>query len=269
MKYEYFENENKSHDVFRINIISYMLNCHADGKPIRAVDMKTFSTAKEKHRYKSNQLCRVASDLIERGLIKRIYQGRYEIVNEAALKKELQNDLMFNGFFGEEKESNQDLLLDILYPCPSEKTFRINVLRHIVNLHIQNLPIRAVELKRFSTYKKQDGGYRGVSRIFKVLLDFCAIKRSVIYGGRHIYYVTDLPLIKKMLCDLEQAKGFPVSYPGMIRKITIIEQAAIPSETKKAKIRLKEENISAWHKPAPAWVNMLDSVMWNLNGVSR
>ncbi|CAE6723369.1 hypothetical protein [Candidatus Nitrotoga fabula] len=262
--YKYIKNENKSHDVFRINIISYMLNCHADGKSILAVDMKTFSTAKEKHRYKSNQLCRVASDLIERGLIKRIYQGRYEVVNESALKKELQNDLMFNGFFGEEKESNQDLLLDILYPCPSEKTFRINVLRHIVNLHIQNLPIRAVELKRFSTYKKQDGGYRGVSRIFKVLLDFCAIKRSVIYGGRHLYYVTDLAFIKEMLCDLEQSNGFPVSYPGLKRKIKIIEQAEMPLKTGKVKVKPKKESPSPWFKPPPAWLGALDAVMGNL-----
>lgn len=271
--YEYFENENKTHEIFRVNIISYMLNCHAEGRIIHNSAMRKFTTAPDKYLYKTQQLNRIALYLIQCRLIIRVQLGIYAVIDAIGLKKDLQNALMFAGLLKEESESSHDMLLDIIDPDkPSRRTFRINVLRHMINLHIQQLPIKASGFNQFSAHKKEWGVYNGVHIIFKKLLVFCAIKRGAksvtCHGSCHVYQVTDLEFIKKMLCDLELEKGFPVSYPGMMRKMAVMEKAVIPAQTKKAKSRPKEEKISAWHKPAPAWVNMLDSVFGNLKGPS-
>lgn len=255
--FECFENPGKLYEITLANMIAHMLNCHAEGKAIRNLDMKKFTTVQDKLFYKTQQLNRIATTLIRRGLITRIHQGKYAVTDEHRLKDALHDAMMAAGLLAED-EPDHDLLLDIIDPGkPSSRTFFINLLRHMINLHIQQMPIRAMDFNRFSTYQKVASVNNGVHRTFKMLFYFGALKKGV---ERGVYHVTDLQFIKKMLCDKEQLKGFPPSYPGLVRKINLPK-----IEIKKAYIRkAKPESASPWHKPPPAWVNMLDSVMGNL-----
>lgn len=265
--YEYIKNENKSHDIFRANVIAYMLNCHAEGKIIRQFDMRQFCTATSRNCTTTTknegmriQLHNMIAKILDRGLIKRVSRGVYAVVNERAMADELHN-AKFNAWLLK-IETESDQLLELLNPNkPSKENFRINVLRHMINLHTQQMPIRRMNFNQFSSYHQQNGIYYGVKYIFDALLNAGAITRGVKTGT---YHITNLNAVKKMLCDKEKSVGVPPSYPGMAKRPKAKQQPPAVKMHAEEKWQFTDNKPSPWHKPAPAWLGALDAVMGNL-----
>lgn len=258
--YEYIKNESKNFEIFRANVIAYMLNCDAEGKVIRNLDMYQFSTRTTSLQCKNQQMNAVITKLIDRNLVKRTIRGKYAVVRRNALEIELENALVDAGM--EKIEGAPDQLLELLNPeNPNKNNFRINVLRHMINSHIQQMPIRTSDLNKFSSYCQPKGTYHGILFIFNKLLKAGAIKPGARQGK---YHVTDLNVIKKMLCEKEQAMSVPLSYPGMARIVK--PRNPLPaSRSRHAEMQqIRENKPSPWHKPTPAWVGALDAVFGNL-----
>lgn len=259
--YEYIKNESKNFEIFRANVIAYMLNCDAEGKVIRNLDMYQFSTRTTlSTKCKLQQMHAVVSKLIDRKLIRRTIRGKYAVARRSALEVELENALIDAGMAKIEVESDQ--LLELLNPeNPNRNNFRINVLRHMINLHIQQMPIRTRDFHRFSSYYQPKGTYHAILFIFNTLLKAGAIKPSVKQGK---YHVTDLNHIKKMLCDKEKSVRVPLSYPGMGRIVKPRNPLPASRSRHAEKQQIRENKPSPWHKPTPAWVGALDAVFGNL-----
>lgn len=265
--HEYIKNENKSHDIFRANVIAYMLNCHAEGKIIRQFDMRQFCTATSrncttitKNEGMRIQLHNMIAKILDRGLIKRVSKGVYAVVSERAMDDELYNAKVNAGL--EKIEVNNDQILDYLNrDNPNPNNFRINVLRHLINLYIQQMPIRLTDFNQFSAYHQPRGSYSGVRYIFNTLLNAGAIERGIKPGTCH---VTDLNIVKKMLCDKENSVGVPPSYPGMAKRPKAKQQPPAVKMHAEEKWQFTDNKPSPWHKPAPAWIGALDAVMGNL-----
>lgn len=259
--YEYIKNENKNHDIFRANVISYMLNCHAENKRIRAFHMRQFCTAAKKNDGHRIQVYKAIAKILDRGLINRVSRGVYTVVKERAMVDELHDAKVNAGL--EKIEVGGDQLLDYLNrDKPSCKNFRVNVLRHMINLHIQQVPIKIRSFNQFSACHQPSGTYNGVRYIFNTLLNAGAIEHGIKLGT---YYVTDLNIVKKMLCDKEQSMSVPLSYPGFAIQLKVKQQTHhIRKKQKKVHIALRQDKPSPWFKPQPAWLGALDAVIGNL-----
>jgi len=262
--YEYFDNPKKSFLIVRLNVVAYMLNCHDKGEVIRNTGMYGFTVLEDKYLYRAGQLHRVTKYLIKRGLIVRTIRGKYAVVDRVKLENELRSIMTVAGVFKVDTEIGDDELLDLWEPeNPNEENFSINVLRHLINLHVQDAPIRATDFNRFTAHQGTiKGVYNGVRYVFKILYLYGAVKKSRTPG---FYHITDLQFIKEMLCEKERRKGVPLSYPGLVRKVKLIEESKkkhVPVKTKH-----KKDELSPWYEPQKGWVSMLDSVMGNLKGV--